>query len=114
MGYSTSFDGSFSISPEPTAKLLRVFDEDEYYSWHIRNNLEELEPPCEGKHYSKDEVLVTTIATFKKMGFTLNGVVTWQGDEGDDHGKYVIVNNALTIYDTVRTYVPRDTGKKKK
>lgn len=112
MGYSTSFNGSFSISPEPTAKLLRAFNKDEYYDWHI-SDVDELEPPGEGKHYDKDEMLLATLKTITEMGFKVNGEVTWQGEEGSDFGKYVVNDGVLKIYDGVQTFTLRKPKVKK-
>jgi hypothetical protein len=110
MGYYTSFEGSFSITPEPTAKLLRAFPDSEYYEWHISSN-DELQPPSEGKYHYTDEALIASLSKLEAMGFRANGEVTWQGEDGEDHGKYVVKNNKLTIYDCVRTYTVRKAKK---
>ena len=45
---------------------------------------------------------------FQPFGIKLNGEIVWYGDDPDDRGKIVVIDNVVKIYDAVIDYEERD------
>lgn len=113
MGYNTDYNGKFEISP-----VVKVGDFNDindfvekrfdsvhpsfYCDWRIqedwRNNKSYLVHNGSEKSYNQAEWLKLLIETyFRPRGYTLNGEITWEGDDSYDLGKIVVTDNEVKI-----------------
>lgn len=117
MGYTTSFDGSFKISPALTdahSRYLQKFSRDHddrvgdgtngecpggYCQWIPKESTELVWDGGE-KFYDYVEWLQYLILDFfTPNGYVLNGSVTWSGESGDDFGVIRVFQNEITTRD---------------
>ena len=114
MGYTTSFQGKFEISPplsdEQQNSLINFAEERHggnikefdgfpgmYCQW-IPTTVSTLAWDEGEKFYNYIEWLQHLVKNFfKPWGKSLNGIVTWGGEDGFDVGRIEIVNNLITI-----------------
>jgi hypothetical protein len=45
---------------------------------------------------------------FEPWGIKLDGEIEWVGEDSNDRGKIVVINNVVTVYDAEYTYVKRN------
>lgn len=65
--------------------------------WVLSEDGTELEWDGSEKFYSYVEWLNYLIANFfNNWGIQLNGIVKWQGEDIDDRGKIIVINNLIT------------------
>lgn len=124
MGYTTEFDGDFTIAPALTEAHAREFeeayadgvDEDgapgDYCQWQIREGNAAIGWDYEEKFYSYVEWLKYLIEKFfAPRGYVLSGSVKWQGEEVSDSGAIIIKNNKVTTTadhgETIKVMIPQ-------
>lgn len=115
MGYTTTFQGKISITPELTAPQIRfikslhdnlrdIAPADaklyglDYQQWELNENLDGLEWDGGEKFYKADKcmeyLVAKTLEKFPELKF--NGIITAQGEEFDDRWKLTVKNNKVT------------------
>lgn len=120
IGYNTDLTGTFDLDKPLTAdqiKILKDFCEERhettpankypgyYCQWIPSDDGTYLEWDGGEKFYAYTEWLEYLIKEFlDPWGYTLNGKVTWSGDDNDDLGYITVKNNA--VYTTnMETYI---------
>lgn len=112
MGYTTDFRGRLELSKKLTYEQLKEYKlfvdtrhEDGYedkpsiwLQWEIveENKSHYLEWDGSEKFYNYVEWLEYIIQKFfKKWGVELNGVIQWRGEEWEDFGRIIVINNEV-------------------
>ncbi len=127
MSYNTSFTGEFKLNQPPTlsqyiqyVKFTKARHDGQesptpsakcgvWCDWHLSEEGTTIYAGNDGNSfYGFDEWLAYVIRTFiKPWGLTLNGEVSWQGEESGDLGKLVVIDNVLVVFEAKMTYVER-------
>ena len=114
MGYITSWNGYFNISPELSGEAKVILEYrlkedklDGWTSWYIPGPPYSNLWPEEGKCYHWEPWLRATVKHLANLGHEVTGYVEWQGEDFKDCGKVGIENNAISIYDYQRVPVLR-------
>jgi hypothetical protein len=133
MGYSTDFEGAFEITPplsDVLAAEMKAFAREDHRDPETGRDPKDMpgiwcqwvpeqsryegrdEMPWDSlvwdggeKFYEYDQWLVYLIDHFlKPNGHTLNGDVTWSGEESGDLGMLSVRDNVLTVKNAKVTY----------
>ncbi len=125
MGYTTDFSGQFDLDKPLTIehkKILEDFaDARHEHEEQIADGLPsywcQWVPTNDGTHIVWDygekfyyyEVWIGILIKrfLIPWGYTLNGLVEWDGEESDDMGRIEIKDNKITIYDAVVKFQKR-------
>lgn len=115
MGYCTTFDSEFSVSPAVPMALAALINAhsvthqgktmpSSYCGWVISEDGQAIEHDGGEKFYGYVDWLKFIIDThLKPNGHVVNGKVRWQGEEGDDSGVILVVNNEVKHAKDIRT-----------
>ena len=109
MGYTTRFDGGFSLIPSATEEdakeLYKTWDDghafdfpcpDGYCQWQISKDGARLAWDGNEKFYHYEEWLRALVeGYFSPRGITVAGSVTWQGEDISDRGVLSVVNGKV-------------------
>lgn len=112
MGYTTDFEGMFSIEPVLTLEHKNELEDlaeslggpnnppnapDSYLQWVPTEDGKHLEWDGGEKFYDYTQWLTWLIDDkLKPWGYTVSGSVKWAGEEADDRGILSVVNNVVT------------------
>lgn len=121
MSYHTSFTGKFTLNTSPTmgqAAQFKAFTKQRqtinnvggnWCLWALSDDGMSLHADNDGETFhGYEDWLAYVIAHFiKPWGLVLNGEVSWEGEEGGDLGKLVVVDNVVTVFVAEVHYVQR-------
>jgi len=95
------------LSPEE--RVGRIKQPGLWLQWVLNDAGDELEWDGGEKFYNYVEWLEYLIEHFfEPFGVKLNGEIVWYGDDPDDRGKIVVIDNVVKVYDAVIDYAERD------
>ena len=100
MGYDVSFRGSFKVSPDMAAKhvatIRKQMKANDRCDWIL--SVDGTKVGWNGYEKFNDYLnqLNFTINLFKPLGYKLNGMVAWEGEERGDYGRIVVEDNRVT------------------
>lgn len=100
MGCETEFDGHFKLDRDLTVRHQDHLDTDEFWPWVPDTDIIVGES---SKAYECEENLAKLLAWLKKNKYVSNGSVEWS-DEYGGHGKFVVKDNVMEVYDGVIKY----------
>jgi len=121
MGYTTEFNGSFKLNRKLTEadyEFLQAFNETRHNGesayintpgiwcgWTPSEDKLSIERDTQEKFYKYVPWIKWLITNYlAPKGYVLNGVVAWCGEESDDVGRIVIVDNIVTRQYANTTY----------
>lgn len=121
MGYTTSFEGSLQISPPLTLEHYNLFKTlydpdnegdtfereqdgrpDSYCDWEVSEDGDKLRWSGAEKFYYYEEWLKYLLEKFFiPNGYSLDGMMYWDGEERGDYGKIVVEANTVSFLEKV-------------
>jgi hypothetical protein len=119
MGYTTDFDGQFELDKPLTVsqvETLKAFADERHdgqgfpgiwCQWVANHDGTGICWDGNEKFYNYTEWLAYVIENFlDKWGLTLNGEVTWQGEDAGDIGMLRVVNNDVSEIEGKKVFAP--------
>lgn len=111
MGYTTYFSGKFDLDRPLTAGHLAFLNEfaetrqsalagqlSYYCQWVPTQDGKSIVWDGEEKFYAYEGWIKFLVVSFlEPWGYRLNGTVEWCGEDADDRGQLVMVDNRLTV-----------------